>query len=216
MREAIGNIWQLAKGHIVVITTNGFVKKNGECVMGRGIALQAKKLFPNIPTKLGSLIKSSGNQVYQLGAYGPYKDIWTFPVKRAWDQSYTTNVVEHMQHMFRQGERVPGWALVADPLLINLSAEMVSNLVKFLPDNINIYMPRPGCGAGELLWENVKPWLENLLCDRFICCDYSPRSVVGTELVHNKLFPPVVAHYNDDATDDDPDPYTYEGIPNSE
>jgi len=43
MKEVIGNIWNYYnKGNWIVITTNGTIKKNGEAVMGRGVALEAK------------------------------------------------------------------------------------------------------------------------------------------------------------------------------
>ena len=35
-----------------------------------------------------------------------------------------------------------------------------------------ILCPRFGCGAGELNWEDVKPMIENILDDRFICVTY--------------------------------------------
>lgn len=48
------------------ITTNGFIKANGEAVMGRGCALEAAQAFPNVPKLLGALITSKGNRVHQL------------------------------------------------------------------------------------------------------------------------------------------------------
>lgn len=44
MRDIKGNIWTLYDSDptcYICITTNGFVKSNGEAVMGRGTALQA-------------------------------------------------------------------------------------------------------------------------------------------------------------------------------
>ena len=45
MREAKGNML-LMKCDALVITTNGFVKRDGAAVMGRGIALQVSKTLP--------------------------------------------------------------------------------------------------------------------------------------------------------------------------
>lgn len=49
MKETFGNIWELAKPYDgIVITTNGYVNKRGEAVMGKGIAYQAKQREPEI------------------------------------------------------------------------------------------------------------------------------------------------------------------------
>ena len=40
MKEVKGDIWNFYnKGYWIVIPTNGTVKRNGEAVMGRGVAL---------------------------------------------------------------------------------------------------------------------------------------------------------------------------------
>ena len=31
-----------------------------------------------------------------------------------------------------------------------------------------VLIPRPGCGYGELNWQDIKPLLESILDDRFI------------------------------------------------
>jgi len=40
-----GDIWNLHKVGWIIIPTNGFVKKNGENVMGRGLAKQVKDKY---------------------------------------------------------------------------------------------------------------------------------------------------------------------------
>jgi hypothetical protein len=50
VKEIVGNIWDYYdKGHWIVITTNGIVNKNGEAIMGRGVALEAAKKFKDLP-----------------------------------------------------------------------------------------------------------------------------------------------------------------------
>lgn len=50
MKEVYGDIWEYHKqGYWIVITTNGFVKKNGCAVMGRGVAKQAVTKYPSLP-----------------------------------------------------------------------------------------------------------------------------------------------------------------------
>jgi formylmethanofuran dehydrogenase subunit D len=39
---------------VVVVTTNGTIKKDGACVMGRGIARQVRDSIPGIDKRLGS------------------------------------------------------------------------------------------------------------------------------------------------------------------
>lgn len=81
MREISGNIWHLYdRGHWLVVTTNGFVRKNKTCVMGRGIALQAARRFPDLPGELGQRILDGGNHVEVFPQYR----IITMPVKHNW------------------------------------------------------------------------------------------------------------------------------------
>lgn len=89
MREIVGDVWSYHDaGHWIVITTNGTITYSGngyveslsECVMGAGVALQAKQRFPNLPSVLGQLVFVTGNVVYKLPQYR----IYTFPVKTNW------------------------------------------------------------------------------------------------------------------------------------
>lgn len=83
MREISGNAWDYYNNNSDVtlcITTNGFVKANGECVMGRGIAFTAKTKFPSLPYRLGQLIAHHGNYPFYL----PDLRIITYPVKHNW------------------------------------------------------------------------------------------------------------------------------------
>lgn len=136
MIEVTGNLWDYP-ADVRVITTNGFVKKNGECVMGRGCALEAAKAQPSLPLALGRMIEQNGNHVFLLNN-GEVK-LYSFPVKHQWFE-------------------------VADIELIKRSAE---ELVSKIAGPKRVVMPRPGCGNGQLKWEDVKPILEPILDDRF-------------------------------------------------
>lgn len=131
MIEVKGNLWDYPADWRV-ITTNGFVKKNGECVMGRGCAFEAKKKFPELAKELGWRIKEGGNTPYRFTKWG----LITFPVKHNWWEK-------------------------ADLELIKQSAEILNIDATNHPD-MQIVMPRPGCGNGQLKWEDVKPLLEFL------------------------------------------------------
>lgn len=129
----------------VCITTNGIVDKNGNAVMGKGIALQAKNLF-HCEAKLGQYLKTYGNRCFNLGRYKRDNEIFTlisFPTKHHWKEK-------------------------SDITLICKSAiELIAICDKF---NITkCYLPLIGCGAGGLNWEvDVEPRLFNMLDDRFI------------------------------------------------
>jgi hypothetical protein len=153
MQEVTGNLWTYP-ADLRVITTNGTVKKNGECVMGRGCALEAVKgtkhngSWPGLPRMLGAAIESDGNDVHILGACVTPCDglLVSFPVKHNWFER-------------------------ADLRLIERSA---SQLVAYVDQEWSrgdcqprIVLPRPGCGNGGLRWEDVKPVLEPILDDRF-------------------------------------------------
>lgn len=147
MIEVTGNLWTYP-ADVRVITTNGTVKKNGECVMGRGCALEAKQRYPEIPKVLGRhLSGGKRNYPYWFPASVGICNLWTFPVKHEWFQR-------------------------ADIALIRASAEIIASWVD-MPDKFGVaainrvLLPRPGCGNGGLKWEDVKPILEPILDDRF-------------------------------------------------
>ncbi len=141
MQEIIGNIWDYHdKGHWIVITTNGNTNINGDAVMGKGIAWQAKQRYPNLPKLLAEKINRWGNHTYLFRS--PISLI-TFPTKEDWKL----------------------------PSSLSLIAQSAFELMIMWEDDhfVNtIYLVRPGCGAGELDWKDVKPILEKYLDDRFV------------------------------------------------
>jgi len=147
MKEDVGNLWTYpAEG--VFITTNGYIKKNGELVMGRGCALEAKQKFPQLPLMLGRAVRSWGNipmVIYKDSDVLNYnKHLFTFPVKHNWWEQ-------------------------ADLNLIKSSANWISRY-SFCDSYV---LPRTGCGNGQRDWETeVKPILENILDDKFTVIIY--------------------------------------------
>jgi len=167
MKEAKQNIWDLYdSGEVVCITTNGFVKKNGEAVMGRGTARQAVKRWPSLPRLLGNYINEFGNTVYVLpfpAMFFPKNSpprLVAFPVKAVTGIYDSHNVVFGMRRQFQKGSVVPGWAMKADLAIIAKSLEELK-ILRVAHGWDRVYLPRPGCGAGELNWETqVKPLCE--------------------------------------------------------
>ncbi len=147
MKEIFGNLWELP-AEAICITTNGYVKNNGAAVMGRGCALEAKQRYPRLDFHLGSLIRFQGNRVFNMGlldADGPL--LFTFPVKHHWREK-------------------------ADINLIKKSANQLMTAIEIL-ELENVLLPRPGCGNGQLNWEEVKTVIEPLLDDRVSIVTFS-------------------------------------------
>lgn len=115
------------RGNAIGITTNGFVKNNGECVMGRGIALSINKAVPGFAKELGDCITLEGNKPFWFPDY----NIWTFPVKHHWRQQ-------------------------ADIELIKKSARYIVAMNELYWQIDYLDFPRPGCGNGRLSWADVK------------------------------------------------------------
>lgn len=142
MIEVKGDIWDFHnKGYWIVVPTNGFIKNNGECVMGRGIALQAKVQFPDLPFDIGKLIRRYGNVVFALREYR----LLIFPVKHNWYEK-------------------------ADLSLIEKSSKELETIFHYNLSGIPtpIYIPRVGCGNGRLDWKYVKPILNKYLNENFV------------------------------------------------
>lgn len=140
MKEIKGNIWDYYdKGNWIIITTNGTVKSNGEAVMGRGVALEAKIKFPDFSKFLGNHIQRLGNIVSIKSS----DRILTFPVKHNWYEK-------------------------ADMKLIEKSCKGLTTLIGTFLDIKIVYLVRPGCGNGQLNWKDVKSVLEKYLDDRFV------------------------------------------------
>ncbi len=146
MKEIRGDIWTFYnKGYWIVITTNGTVKKNGKAVMGRGVALQAKKRFPELPEIIGTHIRYDRSKVDFLFSHR----IISFPVKNNW---------------WEKGSLI----------LIERSCNEMLNLLTYEPyrEIKEVYLVRPGCGNGQLNWEDVRPILEKYLDDRFVVVEW--------------------------------------------
>lgn len=140
MREIEDNLWEVSCD-LRVITTNGAVRSDGACVMGRGCALEAKQRFPGIDLKLGRLLREHGNRVMRLAQLTDGSELASFPVKHHWKEE-------------------------ADPALIQRSAHQLVALANRF-DYTNVIIPHPGCGNGKLSWEQVRPILSEILDNRF-------------------------------------------------
>ncbi len=138
-RTELCDIWQYDSWDTFrCITTNGVVNKNNnKLVMGKGIALEAKERYPNLPEKLGKYVLQYGNRPFIC--FDEY--IISFPTKHHYSQN-------------------------SDIQLITFSANKIVEIVnKF---NIKrVLLTRPGCGNGNLKWDEVKSIISKIFDDRF-------------------------------------------------
>ena len=133
MKEIRGNFWYEAPSHdILVVTTNGIVKKTGELVMGGGIARQFVQQFPQLPRLLGHRVRVGGNRPYLI-TFGDGRSVLSMPTK---------------QHY-------------SDPSPLDLIRSSAQRITRMLKDRTKkILSVRPGCGLGGQEWSDVKPILK--------------------------------------------------------
>lgn len=177
------NLWKyIGKANAICITTNGFTKRNGQAVMGRGCATQALKRYPGLDEKLGYMIQQHGNRPMRLTKDNG-TSIVAFPVKPIYrtatsKEELENKCVKHMveklsEDLHEKGKVfIPGWATKAETAIIDDSAKKLVQMAnKF--DWKHIILPLPGCGAGELIFEkDVKPVLDEVLDQRFTLVTY--------------------------------------------
>lgn len=143
MIEVYGDLWSYLDVGWLCITTNGTIKNNGRCVMGKGCAREAKDKLWDIDLKLGELIESNGNVVNLLDRFhSGYTEpvmVFSFPVKHNW------------------------WE-IADLELIRRSCQQLREIWLDSGHGLLVVIPQPGCGNGGRLWEwEVKPIMEEEL-----------------------------------------------------
>lgn len=144
MIEVTGDLWTFTHQRPIIrcVTTNGMVKRDGTCVMGRGCAKEAAKKYPELPRMVGDHIKQNGNEVF----------LWTRHVNGKDPEAITKLLIFPVKHK---------WMEPADPDLISRSAYHLGAFALASPETIFL-LPRPGCGNGQLEWSDVKPLVEFL------------------------------------------------------
>lgn len=149
MIEVYGDFWEKWQDYnIVCIPTNGVVKSDGRAVMGAGIARQANAIFFGLDLMLGQKIRVRGSHVLRITAVHIGKNeisLYSFPTKSHWKET-------------------------SDHCLIEASARELMARLQLL-GSVKVLLARPGCGAGRLSWQTVKPMLEKILDDRvYVIC----------------------------------------------
>lgn len=134
MIEVTGDLWGYPVAYRC-ITTNGFVKKDGSCVMGRGCAKEATERYPGIEFDLGKLITKYGNIVMK-----PRDGLYTFPVKHKWWEKADLNLIKQStaQLFYILQDKVE--CVIPRPGCGNggLKWDDVKPILKDLPDNYKV------------------------------------------------------------------------------
>lgn len=113
---------------------------NTEGVMGKGIALKFKKIYPTMFVEYQRLCERGEINIGVLWIYKtPHKWILNFPTKRSWRQpSQIEYIKKGLQKLKKE--------------FVELNIESIA-------------FPALGCGNGELDWQDVKPVMEEYLND---------------------------------------------------
>lgn len=148
MREVVGNIWAMANRDplpaIIVVPTNiGWRDSDDHAVMGRGLALVAKRRYPALTTWYGALCKRFGAKT----GVAQYRELILFPTK-------PLNV----------GAPWRSWMGESSPSLIERS---LTELALYSPaEPHSFYVPYVGCGNGGLEKPAILPLIRKHLGTR--------------------------------------------------
>ena len=176
MKIIKGDLWGFTNvADAICIPVNGFVKRNGEAVIGRtGLAYYTTTYHNSqFSTLVGSVFKFAGCSVQKI-AQLKRSPTWiiAFPTKPDRITSDGTNVIESKASDFPKGKSVPGWACKADLYTIAKSCLELKDLTT-REKMVNIYIPMIGTRSGERKWEEIEPILKlSLDDDRFKVVDY--------------------------------------------
>lgn len=151
MRELKVNLWT-APADALCITINGVVKRDGNLVMGAGVAKEAALRWPNLPKILGEAVSTYGLKTVLMQMESPSAHLFAIPTKYHYKDKSDIHLIEKSLEQLVQYTDMLNYASVA--------------------------LPRPGCGKGGLDWQTeVKPLCEKLLDDRFIVVDFPPHFI---------------------------------------
>lgn len=91
MRVIVGDLWSASKdGHFIIVPINWTYNRNGNAVMGRGVAAQAAKFYPDLPGILGRYIMSQPT----MPEVTFHKDLILVPVKRHWKDTASITFID--------------------------------------------------------------------------------------------------------------------------
>ena len=138
-----GNMWSIfGSTDYFIVTTNSYVRGNGQLVMGRGAAFQLKRHFPELPAVAGRVI-------LHLGIYGmiwllrPREVIGLFQVKKHFKDNARIDLIVMATNILRAKARdCPEKRFDMNfPGIGNghLKESDVLPIIEVLPDNVHIW-----------------------------------------------------------------------------
>lgn len=140
MKIIQGDIWNFTDPTIVgkyntkpvCVTTNQMIDSYGCLIMGRGIALDCKLKYPNVPRDLGRLVQIYGNSPFYLRHDG----IISFPTKYDWrDKSdlglivKSAWVIKKIKEVYKLETVLSVWPGVGHGGLNKIDVEKVLSLI---------------------------------------------------------------------------------------
>lgn len=166
-RQQQVDAWSIPDVDAVCITTNGFVSKNGLAVVGLGVAKAASDRHPELGRSFARKLLQNGHVTQVVLTPPKAPCLVSFPVKPRFVVSDGLNVVSFKRAEYPVGSFVPGFHAKSEIAIIERSARELARLATVM-EWTNVVLPRPGCGAGELLWEEVYDVMVKYLDERFI------------------------------------------------
>ncbi len=155
MQSIIIDIWE-TEGGPIVIPTNLVTRNDGHAVMGKGLAQEAAEHYPELAKRLGIHIKNTKWVDEGAQYYSNLKmNLICVPVKYHWRQKASLDLIRRsaiqLQHFVHNHGKTLGWEYV--------------------------FVPRLGCGNGQLSWEVVEPILQAELVDPRFTIVHHPRDI---------------------------------------
>lgn len=157
MLQESGDLWTWhAEKRWIVITTNIGWRRDGTNPMGAGVARVASEKYPDLSRWYGEKCQKYGSKTPVM----PYFEgrFFLFPTKK----------LNFFQPWL-------SWKSDADLDLIRKSCRQLVKLADLLTERgdllIQIGMPLPGCGNGNLTVHQVMPIVTKELDDRFVLLD---------------------------------------------
>lgn len=143
-----GNMWDVfGNTDLFLITTNPIRRKDGALVMGRGIALEAAKRFPDLPFKFGEAVEQNYNR---RDYCDPLAHCHCMSVDRFDGQMMGYFMVKNH------------WREPAKLEVIAHSTRELNAVARYVGDGKRFDLNFPGIGNGRLDRATVLPLLESL------------------------------------------------------
>jgi O-acetyl-ADP-ribose deacetylase (regulator of RNase III) len=139
--ERVADLWA-TPADARVVPVNWTLKRNGEAVMGAGVALAAAAKYPWLSREQGAFMRMVGPGT----AVGVFRTVSgalvTFPTKYDWREPSDLELIEKSARELVAATEDQGFRSVA--------------------------LPCVGCGLGRLTWSDVRVVLAPILDDRFV------------------------------------------------